>query len=778
GLGKEYPPVERIADGQVANKADWPWQASLQVDGIHFCGASLISEEWLLTAAHCFDTYKNPKLWMASFGTTLSPPLMRRQVQSIIVHENYAAHKHDDDIAVVKLSTPVLFSEDVHKVCLPNATFEVLPKSKVFVTGWGALKANGPFPNTLRQVQVEIISNDVCNQVNVYGGAVSSGMICAGFLTGKLDACEGDSGGPLVIAQERNIWYLIGIVSWGIGCGKENKPGLYTRVTHYRDWIKSKTNIYIIMVFQFPSTGQRTLREKKIHNILNQKIRNARALPIDVSSVQVNGCGKRAVPLIVNRIMSGELAAKAAWPWQASLQRSNIHQCGATLISDKWLVTAAHCFKNNANPRQWTVTFGTTINPPLMKREVKRIIVHERYRSPAREYDIAVVQFYPRVTFSDDIRRICLPEASASFPPNSTVYITGFGALYYGGESQNNLREAKVKIISNAVCKQPQVYGNDIKFGMFCAGYLEGIYDACRGDSGGPLVVKDLKDTWYLIGIVSWGDNCGQKNKPGVYTQVTYYRRWIASKTECGARPDLITLSEERIIGGTLAEEGDWPWQVSLQLNNVHHCGGILISNTWILSAAHCFRSYSNPQQWTATFGISTTSPTLKVRVKSILLHNDYKTSTHENDIAAVQLERAVTFTKNIHRVCLPEATQNIIPGSTAYVTGWGSLTYGGNTVTDLRQGQVTIINSNVCNAPTGYNGAVLSGMLCAGVPEGGVDACQGDSGGPLVQEDSRRLWFLIGIVSWGYQCGLPDKPGVYTRVTAYRNWIKEQTGV
>jgi hypothetical protein len=68
-----------------------------------------------------------------------------------------------------------------------------------------------------------------------------------------------------------------------------------------------------------------------------------------------------------------------------------------------------------------------------MKRDVKRIIVHERYRSPAREYDIAVVQFSPAVTFSDDIRRICLPEASASVQPNSTVYITGFGALYYGG---------------------------------------------------------------------------------------------------------------------------------------------------------------------------------------------------------------------------------------------------------------------------------------------------------------------------------------------------------
>nr|KAF6503113.1 transmembrane serine protease 11A [Molossus molossus] len=100
-----------------------------------------------------------------------------------------------------------------------------------------------------------------------------------------------------------------------------------------------------------------------------------------------------------------------------------------------------------------------------------------------------------------------------------------------GGESQNDLREARLKTISDDMCKQPHVYGSDIKFGMICAGYLDGIYDACRGDSGGPLVIKDLRDTWYLIGIVSWGDNCGQKNKPGVYTMVTYYRNWIASKT-------------------------------------------------------------------------------------------------------------------------------------------------------------------------------------------------------------------------------------------------------
>ncbi|XP_007940992.2 transmembrane protease serine 11D, partial [Orycteropus afer afer] len=261
-------------------------------------------------------------------------------------------------------------------------------------------------------------------------------------------------------------------------------------------------------------------------------------------------------------------------------------------------------------------------------------------------------------------------------------------------------------------------------------------------------------------------------------TQLTGQDAEYMFTKECGARSDLITLSDERIIGGSKAEEGDWPWQVSLQLSNVHHCGGVLISNTWILTAAHCFRSYSDPYPWTVTFGLSTIFPKLRVRVRTILVHENYKSGTHENDIALVQLNKGVTFTKTIHRVCLPAATQKILPGSTAYVTGWGSQKHGGHTVTDLEQAKVKIISNDACNAPESYNGAVLSRMLCAGATKGGVDACQGDSGGPLVQEDSRRLWFLVGIVSWGYKCGLPDKPGVYTRVTAYRDWIYQYTGI
>lgn len=115
---------------------------------------------------------------------------------------------------------------------------------------------------------------------------------------------------------------------------------------------------------------------------------------------------------------------------------------------------------------------------------------------------------------------------------------------------------------------------------------------------------------------------------------------------------------------------GRWQTQ-NLSIWNSH----ILYSNPYVFF--FLFRD-SNPRRWTATFGISTTLPKQIIRLKTILIHKNYNSITHENDIAVVQLDRDVSFTKNVHSVCLPVATQSISPGSTAYVTGWGSPRHGG----------------------------------------------------------------------------------------------------
>ncbi|XP_023087928.2 transmembrane protease serine 11E isoform X1 [Piliocolobus tephrosceles] len=233
----------RIVGGTEVEEGEWPWQASLQWDGSHRCGATLINATWLVSAAHCFTIYKNPARWTASFGVTITPSKMKRGLRRIIVHEKYKYPSHDYDISLAELSSPVPYTNAVHRVCLPDASYEFHPGDVMFVTGFGALKNDGDSQNHLRQAQVTLIDTTTCNEPQAYNGAITPRMLCAGSLKGKRDACQGDSGGPLVSSDARDIWYLAGIVSWGDECAKPNKPGVYTRVTALRDWITSKTGI-------------------------------------------------------------------------------------------------------------------------------------------------------------------------------------------------------------------------------------------------------------------------------------------------------------------------------------------------------------------------------------------------------------------------------------------------------------------------------------------------------------------------------------------------------
>nr|XP_035964945.1 transmembrane protease serine 11E-like isoform X2 [Halichoerus grypus] len=187
--------------------------------------------------------YKDPDRWTVSFGVTIKPPKMKQGLRRIFVHEKYKYPSHDYDISVAELSSPVPYTNAVHRICLPDASHEFHPGSEMFVTGFGALQNDGGSQNHLWQVQVDLIDTQTCNEPQSYNGAITPRMLCAGSLKGKRDACQGDSGGPLVSPDARDIWYLAGIVSWGDECAQPNKPGVYTRVTAFRDWIRSKTGV-------------------------------------------------------------------------------------------------------------------------------------------------------------------------------------------------------------------------------------------------------------------------------------------------------------------------------------------------------------------------------------------------------------------------------------------------------------------------------------------------------------------------------------------------------
>ncbi|XP_056594957.1 suppressor of tumorigenicity 14 protein homolog [Triplophysa dalaica] len=248
----------------------------------------------------------------------------------------------------------------------------------------------------------------------------------------------------------------------------------------------------------------------------------------------------------------------------------------------------------------------------------------------------------------------------------------------------------------------------------------------------------------------------------------------------CGTRP----RKRAKIVGGTDAQVGSWPWQVSLQMERYGHvCGASLVGSRWLISAAHCFQDsdaikYSDARSWRAYMGMrvmnSVSNAAATRQIRRIVLHSQYDQFTSDFDIALLELSAPVFFNELVQPVCVPAPSHSFTSGTSCFVTGWGVLTEEGELATLLQEATVNIISHNTCNKM--YDDAVTPRMLCAGNIQGGVDACQGDSGGPLVCLERGRRWFLAGIVSWGEGCARQNRPGVYTRVIKFTDWIHQQT--
>ncbi|XP_051870429.1 uncharacterized protein LOC127569668 [Pristis pectinata] len=252
GCGCGTSPTKRtkIVGGEDAKNGKWPWQVSLQM-GLygHICGASIISNRWLVSAGHCFQDsdsirYSTSSAWTAYLGLQLmnrmNSRIVTRSINRIVTHPKYDEFTSDYDIALLELKTPVFFSDSIQPVCLPATTHIFSTTANCYVTGWGVLGEDGELATVLQEASVKIIPLGICNKL--YENSVTSRMLCAGYLHGGVDACQGDSGGPLVCLGKRRKWFLAGIVSWGEGCARRNRPGVYTRVSRFSDWIKQQIN--------------------------------------------------------------------------------------------------------------------------------------------------------------------------------------------------------------------------------------------------------------------------------------------------------------------------------------------------------------------------------------------------------------------------------------------------------------------------------------------------------------------------------------------------------
>ncbi|XP_054860915.1 transmembrane protease serine 9 isoform X3 [Amphiprion ocellaris] len=477
----------RIVGGQTAPEGFWPWQVSVNtILGSQFCGGSLINNQWVLSAAHCFTrtTASNVQVFLGRQSQQGSNPNeVSRTVTQIIIHPNYNPSTFDNDIALLRLSSTVTFTDFIVPVCLAASDSTFHAGINTWVTGWGTIASgvSNPFPQNLMEVQVPTVGNRQCN-CNYGVGQITDNMLCAGLPEGGRDSCQGDSGGPLVIKQG-DRWILSGVVSFGRGCALANFPGVYARVSRFQTWINEQIISNQPGFITFRSTGTDSDLSVTCPGLppVTTTLPPTTTPPTTTPKPVVCGQAPRN-----SRILGGSsVATEGVWPWMASLQKNGSHVCGGTLVAVDSVLSDAKCFSSLPVASDWTVVLGRLrqngSNPFEVTMNVTNITL-----SSLNGSNVAVLTLSGQPTLSDYIQPICL-DSGRTFAVGTVCWAAGWSSGR-GGEEQI-LQELQTSIVD---C------GNASSSDNICTGN----FTLEQGDSGGPLMCKQ-DGSWFQVVVLS-----------------------------------------------------------------------------------------------------------------------------------------------------------------------------------------------------------------------------------------------------------------------------------
>ncbi|OCT59040.1 serine protease 53 [Xenopus laevis] len=792
----------RIFGGSDSYPGEWPWYAILNYQGKPYCGGSLISNDYIITAAHCFDgdlSLRTPESWTIQLGSSRAggPPeisALNLKASQILLHEDYIDFLDGHDLALIKLAKPVKFTNFISPVCLPEINHRFRLRKSCWALGLQDVAPGVPLDNkrSLQNVAQTLIGHKTCNCIyNSHGreeltNATLPSMLCAAESDGEKGPCLGDSGGP-VVCKEDGAWFLAGVISFSQGCHLRDSPTVLTAVSLYQDWIKQKV-------------GSKASFSPQTIDVTDDVDTDSCT---DLLSTRNPGCG-------IIEIEGSGPSSPGVWPWQVDLHKDGRRMCGGALISANWVVTAAHCFTGTLSPDSpfdWSVVLSPG-TPAMKEIPVQKINLHGAYISMENGKDIALLQLTRPASFGPYTLPICLPRASHRLLYGSTCWHTGWDGPHPDGK-MGPPHGVSMELIGpnkcNCIYSQPGTTNQSVSVlpGMLCATQQEG---QCLSDSGGPLVCKE-KGTWFLMGVQSFGGSCQERREkmgslPGVYTKLSDYEDWISTITRdaffnlqietppqeldtqrcsedsprgCGnsvASPSLLLTNE--------ATDVVWPWQVSIQQYGFHICSGVLITETWVLTAAHCISSIVPPSEYSVHLGKhhqdGHNPHQLTRMVKRVVLHPGHGSTAGDNDLALLETYYGVTYNDYIQPICPPppDFTQSQV--TKCRVTGWGELqSHGDPSSAPLKGLQVSLLDPKECGTKMSKRNPIRGTLLCAAGKNGRKFACLSDSGAPLVcQLQTKGPWMLFGISSSSAKPQQPVCPGNFTAVTSKLSWIRE----
>ncbi|CAF0751091.1 unnamed protein product [Adineta steineri] len=839
----------RIINGEEAIPFSWSMAVSIRYDLLHngnalmhVCGGTILTNSYILTAANCVEEIKGD---VKLANLTIAAGIHRRsqstqiirQVDDIIVHPNWTSswNQNQNDIALLHLSEPLDLENNtfITRTCLPsqiNISEELIQYpptgAELAVLGWGRSSPYGDDSDILQQLIVSTIDTNHTKCKDIITDP--DRQFCAGIRDVSTGSCYGDFGGP-ILQWIGDHWQQVGIASFTPdGCAQNSAIG-YTRLAYYRSWIDEHLS------YDAESTEEISMTTTSTHITISDIATNL--YQCDKYKVPC-GCGRRSVQFSQLNISHNNYEAiPYSWSMIVSIRSNdkNKHLCSGTILSESYILTSGSCIANLS-------AYGIIILAGIhnqsednaIYRKVDQIYLHSNYTGILNNYayDIAILHMSQPLDIDHNlfISRTCLVEKEGFlshpffYPTSGTkLAVIGWGLLNCHDNTNHDLLQ-QIEIYPRIGLEDNCYILDKYKDVQFCAGSLDNPNIVpCVGDPGSP-IFQWSNDRWQQVGIASYVIDRVQFKSIGIYTRTIEFNNWIqsiidncstASSTQtpttplvdnittnikpqilyecnttstCGCGRIPVALTPSRIVGGEDARELSWPMVVSLRWSdpNRHWCGGSILSDSYILTAAHCLHGYASnpPVDVTIVAGMTNLSDPKQIRrtIDHIYIHSEYigVQNSFRHDIAVLHLNQSLTTENNpyltktcIHPVILPTVNNQYIKNGTRLaVIGWGTM--GSGVSLDpkiLQQAEVFAIDNNDPICTQTMNDSEI--QFCAGLREGGKDSCSGDSGGPIFQWTG-EYWEQVGIVSYGNGCAEPNDPGVYVRLSYYYNWIND----